>query len=117
MLAALFLEPILAGLFKIPWVQHSRGLRYAYAEWQVGSTLQIHRLAHESLGAGSWSNTTGPVPITKAGEQLAALDISNSAHPHLARSSVELAKVDYNESPVRGEASPRYSKLPTVEQI
>lgn len=117
MVCALLLESILAGLFKLPWFQHSRRLCYAYAEWQAGSTLQLQRLAHENIGAGSWSNTTGSVPVTRPKERLATFNINDSSHPRLERPSTELGKVDFNDQPVQGRASPRYSKLPNVEQI
>ncbi|KAJ8112330.1 hypothetical protein OPT61_g5274 [Boeremia exigua] len=117
MFAAALLEPILAALFRLSWLRRNRRMRYAYAEWQAGSTLQIQRLAHESTGAGSWSNTTGTVPVTRAEEKLATLDTSDPSHPRLARPSVELAKVDYIEESVQGKTPPRYSKLPGGEQI
>ncbi len=117
MFAAVLLEPILAGLFRLPWVRRNYKMRYAYAEWQAGSTLQIQRLAHESMGAGSWSNAVGTVPITRSEEKLAMLDISDPKHPRLARPSVELAKVEYIEESGQGKASPRYSKIPSAEQM
>lgn len=117
MLAAMLLEPILAGLFKLPWFQHNRKLRYAYAEWQAGSTLQLQRLAHESLGVGTWSNTTGTVPVTRGEETLATLDIRDPTHARLMRTSVELTKVDHTHDPVQWRPSVRYAKLPSAEQI
>lgn len=117
MLAGFFLEPVLAALFKLPWFQHNQKLRYAYAEWQAGSTLQIQRLAHESLGVGTWSNATGTVPVTRADEKLATLDISDSTHARLRRSSVELGKFDYTTEPVQKGPLPRYSRLPSAEHI
>lgn len=116
MFMALLLDLILGGLFKLPWFKHSQKMRYAYAEWQAGSTLQIQRLAHEGLGLGTWSNTTGTIPVTRREDNLGTLDISNIAHPRLSRPSVELAKVHYIDEHVQGKSSPRYSKLPTAEQ-
>lgn len=119
MLAAMLLEPVVAGLFKLPWFQHNRKWRYAYAEWQAGSTLQLQRLAHESLGAGTWSNTAGTVPVTRPEERLAMLDISDSTHARLMRPSAELTKLDhdYTNSSVQHRPSLRYSKLPSTEQM
>lgn len=117
MLVAFFLDFFIAGLFKLPWIKSSRKMRYAYAEWQVGTTLQIQRLAQESLGLGSWSNTTGTVPVTRKGDDLGTLDISDIAHPRLSRPSSELAKVHYVDEHVQGKSSPRYSKVPSAEQV
>lgn len=117
MLAAFLLEPVLAVLFKSSWLQDNRRLRYAYAEWQAGSTLQIQRLAHESLGVGTWSNATATVPTTQANEKLAALDISDSSHARLTRSSMELGKVDYATCSAQKGPLPRYSRVPSAEQI
>ena len=117
MLAAFLLEPILAGLFKLPWFQHNHKLRYAYAEWQAGSVLQVQRLAHESLGIGTWSNTDGTVPVTHSGEKLANLDISDPRHARLMRPDSELAKVDYTHEHVQYRPSSRYSKVPSSEVV
>lgn len=116
MLMAFLLEPIIAALYKLPWVKHNRRLRYAYAEWQAGSTLQIQRLAHESMGAGTWSKTTGSVPVTQNAEKLATLDIDNPDHPRLSRPSTELTKVHYVSEPVQDKSAPRYSRVPSAEQ-
>lgn len=117
MLAAMLLEPLLAGLFKLRWFQNSHRLRYAYAEWQAGSTLQVQRLAHESLGVGTWLNATGTVPVTQFEEKLAILDISNPGHARLVRPSVELTEVDQKDELIQARPSLRYSKLPSTEQI
>jgi hypothetical protein len=56
---------------------------YSRAEWNATSTLQLQRLAHEALGATTWSRTNEAVPITKNGEKLGVLDISDAYHPVL----------------------------------
>ncbi|KAJ4320783.1 hypothetical protein N0V94_003195 [Neodidymelliopsis sp. IMI 364377] len=117
MVAAMLLEPILAGLFKLHWFANDAKMRYAYAEWQAGSTLQLQRLAHEGVGAGTWSNTTGTVPLTQPGETLAVLDISDRTHARLVRPSVELTKVDYADTSLTKRPSVRYAKLPSSEQM
>lgn len=118
MLSGILLEPVLAAVFKLHWFQDNQKLRYAYAEWQAGSTLQIQRLAHESLGVGTWSNATGTVPITQGDEKLATLDISDLSHARLRRCSVELNKVgDTHESLQKGGLLPHYSRVPSTEHI
>ncbi|KAF2138635.1 uncharacterized protein K452DRAFT_204656, partial [Aplosporella prunicola CBS 121167] len=58
---------------------------YKNLEWLSNETLQLQRLAHEQLGAGTWSGATGGnlVPVTEHGQLLARLDASNSRHPRL----------------------------------
>jgi hypothetical protein len=119
MVAAVLLEPLLAGLFKFRWFQRNTKLSYAYAEWQAGSTLQLQRLAHESLGVGTWSNATGSVPVTAPGDALAVLDTSEYRHPRLVAPSIELAKANYAEEPIGIGAgtSAHYAKLSSSEQL
>ncbi|KZM18820.1 uncharacterized protein EKO05_0006517 [Ascochyta rabiei] len=117
MVAAMLLEPILAGLFKLRWFRRNARLSYAYAEWQAGSTLQLQRLAHESLGLGSWSNATGSVPVTAPGDALAVLDASDRGHPRLVSPSTELAKVDYAEESIGKRPSTGYAKVSSTEQF
>ncbi|KAK1749413.1 hypothetical protein QBC47DRAFT_441931 [Echria macrotheca] len=78
-LLSLKLESILA------WCLTCRGDRTKYSrlEWSANETLQIQRLAHEATGAGTWSRTTGTIPVTKPGDVLAVLDIGEPAHPRL----------------------------------
>ncbi|KAI0114114.1 hypothetical protein GGR51DRAFT_478293 [Nemania sp. FL0031] len=41
--------------------------------------------AHEKIGFGTWSEKAGTIPITKEGELLGSLDITNPKHPVLRR--------------------------------
>ena len=107
MLVAMFIETIIAGLFKLPWFNNNQRLRYAYAEWQLGSTLQIQRLAHESLGAGSWSNTAWTIPVTQREDRLATLNIGDPDRSRLSRPLVELGKVRYVEESAEGKSTSR----------
>jgi hypothetical protein len=59
---------------------------YAYLEWTTNANLQLHRLTQEELKLGTWSGCTNEVPITKADDILASLDISDLEHPILASS-------------------------------
>jgi hypothetical protein len=61
-------------------------------EWKANATLQLHRMAHEQVGSGVWSNATGAVPITSPGELLTSLDIENKEHPRLTRSEIKDTK-------------------------
>lgn len=55
--------------------------RHQHLEWTSNSTLQLQRLAHESLGLGTWSKCTGNIPITEAHELLGCLDTTDRQHP------------------------------------
>jgi hypothetical protein len=57
-------------------------------EWSTNETLQQHRLAQEGSGIGTWSHCTKSVPITRPGELLAVLDLTDCSHPRLRASEV-----------------------------
>lgn len=56
---------------------------YGDLEWSTNATLQLQRLAHEAIGMGTWRRGTEYVPVTRPGEMLGLLDISNALHPRL----------------------------------
>lgn len=58
---------------------------YSVLEWSHTSTLQLQRLAHEEAGYGSWSACDGDTPVTRPGEQLAALDLREVERPVLRK--------------------------------
>lgn len=82
MIMGTFLEEIVAGVEKL---RHHRGeqLTYAHLEWNSNATLHLQRLAHEALGLGTWSRTSESIPVTKAGDKLGVLDITDRMHPRL----------------------------------
>ena len=61
-------------------LRRKKGL-YERLEWVTNETLQMQRLVHEELGAGTWSRATEDIPITAPGELLAVLDVSDENHP------------------------------------
>lgn len=66
------------------WIQDRYGLDiHTRFEWAMNETLQLQRLAHEELGVGSWERCDGNVPITQWRDQLAVIDLEDSAHPKL----------------------------------
>lgn len=83
MFLALFIEEIFAWLCRHERFQRLDKLRYGQMEWHTNSTLQMQRLAHERLGAGTWKNGAGAVPVTGYGETLGVIDISDTKHPRL----------------------------------
>ncbi|KAI8628949.1 hypothetical protein F5Y19DRAFT_485311 [Xylariaceae sp. FL1651] len=72
------IEPILSCI-------HRRGKynQYKYLEWVTNESLQLHRLAHEGIGWGTWSRATEDVPTTKQGQVLGCLDLADPLHPRL----------------------------------
>ncbi|KAB2576410.1 hypothetical protein DBV05_g5000 [Lasiodiplodia theobromae] len=56
---------------------------YSRLEWCANETLQLQRMAHEELGAGTWHDGAEAVPYTDNGQKLATLDITNRDHPTL----------------------------------
>lgn len=58
--------------------------QFARLEWAVNGTLQLQRLAHESLGYGTWSHCDEEIPLTGDGEHLGTLDLDDLKHPRLA---------------------------------
>ena len=82
-LIGMLMESIVNLLAKIPRLAQSRRFTYARIEWQFGSTIQLQRLAHESVGSGTWSAAGSATPVTRSGEKLAAFDISDPQRPRL----------------------------------
>lgn len=57
-----------------------------YLAWTNDGSLQLHRLAHEGIGRGQWTNCTDEVPMTSSAKaKLARLDITDRKHPVLRR--------------------------------
>lgn len=70
----------------IVFVEGRRGtLKYSRLEWFTNDVLETQRLAHEELGLGTWEGCAGVsvVPVTRKGDLLAVLDISDPEHPRL----------------------------------
>ncbi len=77
-LLSFMLDPILS------WCLDRSGRhRYAKLEWSTNETIQLQRMAHEGSGMGTWSRGTNSIPVTKPGDVLAVLDITNPTHPVL----------------------------------
>ncbi|KAL1641072.1 hypothetical protein SLS58_006344 [Diplodia intermedia] len=52
-------------------------------EWGAKESLQLQRLAHESVGAGTWARCDEMVPVTSRSDRLATLDLEDVKHPRL----------------------------------
>ena len=64
-------------------IQQRRNSSYSSLEWISNDTLQLQRLAHEAVGAGTWQDVDGDFPTTAQCELLAELDVTNPMHPRL----------------------------------
>jgi hypothetical protein len=115
MLISTCLEPLLDAMVKIPWLRNSERFCYAHAEWQAGSTLQLQRLAHESLGMGSWSKTGESVPVTEPGDVLGVFDIRNPEHVRLIRPETELCKLSKDDKTNLTKRR-QYVRIPSIER-
>ncbi|KAF2870603.1 hypothetical protein BDV95DRAFT_495673 [Massariosphaeria phaeospora] len=80
MVASLVLPAIVAH------IQRRRN-PYRRLEWIVNDTLQLQRLAHEAVGAGTWTGACDDYPTTVRGEVLAELDWTDPEHPRLKASA------------------------------
>jgi hypothetical protein len=67
--------------------------RYSSLEWTTNDTLQLQRLAHEAVGAGTWKGTIDDYPTTADREMLAVLDVTDPTHPRLEAAELEVTKI------------------------
>jgi hypothetical protein len=58
-------------------------------EWTTNATLQLHRLAQEELGCGTWEDGTDDVPTERTGAMMARLDMKDMKHPVLMKTAFE----------------------------
>ncbi|KAJ2995274.1 hypothetical protein NUW58_g1320 [Xylaria curta] len=108
-LVSVLLEPILS------YFHHEKKYKqYAYLEWVTNETLQLHRLAHEEAGWGTWSNATETIPTTKEGELLAPLDLEDLSHPKLRRPLVNPENTESSISGYDNRASMSRDNRPNV---
>jgi hypothetical protein len=61
-------------------------------EWRAMSILQLQRMAHESIGSGTWLKATSETPITKPYQLLGMLDIRDKKRPLLRSKTDELVE-------------------------
>jgi len=62
------------------------------AEWNINSTLQLQRLAHEAIGAGTWGRTFSETPVTLPDQTLGTLSFKKPPmhHPYFINPDVKL---------------------------
>ena len=81
------LEVTTEPLLRFVQRRHHVGL-YQRLEWVTNETLQLQRMAHEGLGAGTWTGTADSLPTSMKDECLAKLDVSDETHPRLVFESL-----------------------------
>ncbi|GAW22620.1 hypothetical protein ANO14919_121620 [Xylariales sp. No.14919] len=80
-LTSFILEPILTCLYN----GRRKKQHYANLEWASNTSLQLHRLAHEKLEQGEWSNCVEEIPTTELDVELAGLDVTDPARPTISK--------------------------------
>lgn len=85
---------------------------YSHLEWAMNQTLQLQRLAHEEVGAGTWAGGIRAIPVTRKGEELAILDVSDPGHPRLAGPLVLKAVDSVPQTEVDSDRLPQGTKGP-----
>lgn len=113
---ATYLEELVSWItHRAPSLRTNRRFQYAFGEWQAYSTLQLQRLAHESLGLGTWSRTDESVPVTEKGDKLGVLDVTNGRHARLILPEQASAVEDHGSW--RNSHSKKYAKIPNAEEL
>ncbi|KAL9621489.1 MAG: hypothetical protein Q9160_004019 [Pyrenula sp. 1 TL-2023] len=96
--------------------QHYRANLYKSLEWVTNETLQLQRLAHEELGAGTWVGTDEDLPTTEKDEPLAILDVSDDKHPRLVYRPESQSKEKPEDSEVGKCPSPSHTARVTTQE-
>jgi hypothetical protein len=117
MLLSVFLENVISFAHTFSKVRSSQKLAYGYAEWLAGSTLQLQRQAHESLGLGTWSRTDETIPVTEPRETLGVLNTENPKYARLVRARAELSVLDEELKAAPSKKSSQYLRVPSNEQL
>jgi hypothetical protein len=61
--------------------------KYRRLQWLMDSTFQLHRVAYESAGWGSWKQENESVPITEEDNKLGLIDQSDPERPVIFRAN------------------------------
>ncbi|KAK5654567.1 hypothetical protein OQA88_7196 [Cercophora sp. LCS_1] len=93
-----------------------RETQYSKLEWSSNETPQLHRLAHEATGTGSWSRGTGMVPVTRQGDVLAVLEIDDTDHPKLRVRAESESTIESGTSNGKGEQSKLTAEVTEFEK-
>lgn len=79
MLLSLFLDS-LTGYFRSKYHKHE----YKQVQWGLDGIFQLHRLAYEAAGQGTWTRGFNSIPVTKQGDLIRVPDFRvDSRHPTL----------------------------------
>ena len=112
MLVAIFLEDLIGLLLKHTRLSNTR-LAFAHATWKANSTMQLHRLAHENLGLGTWKRTDEDIPVTGRGEVLAVYDVEERRHVRMRTPSEELDELSTLKKGLSVRVRKEYERVPS----
>lgn len=115
MLAALFMEELFELMLHHTALGKHKRLIRGLAEWQAGSILQLQRMAHESVGLGTWKRTNESIPVTEPGDSLGVLDTSNPKHARLVQASAEMNNMHTGDGIPGAKARVQYLRVPSSE--
>lgn len=117
MLVAMFLEELSEAALHHTGLGRNKNLVHGHVEWVTGSTLQLQRVAHENLGLGTWKRTDESTPVTKMGDELGVLDVSDRKHARLVRPDAELSTLHSDRGTAHARPRAQYLRLPSSEQF
>lgn len=88
----------------VVWLERRGVIKSSSADWFSNSTLQFQRMAHEELGIGDWEGCRGPgvIPVTRKGQLLGVLDVTDPEHPRLMNPAASSQKSENAASFVDG---------------
>lgn len=93
-LVSLFLDS-LAGYFRSKFRKHD----YKRIQWGLDGIFQLHRLAYEAAGQGTWTGGADSIPITKQGDLIRVPDFhSDPNHPTLRMREKQAVPAHLSES-------------------
>lgn len=79
MLLSIFLD-LLTSYFRSKLQKHE----YKQVQWGLDGIFQLHRLAYEAAGQGTWTGSFNSIPVTKKGDLIRVPDFrADSRHPTL----------------------------------
>jgi hypothetical protein len=116
MLIGVFLEDIISVLLRYPGLSSTK-VAYAHSAWLAESTLQLHRLAHENLGLGSWKRTDEAIPVTHLVVALAVLDVTDPKHARMVVPNQELEYLSPVQKDANVRARVKYERVPSSAQL
>ncbi|KAF2664606.1 hypothetical protein BT63DRAFT_443666 [Microthyrium microscopicum] len=122
-LVGLILTFVLGGVlilvsFVVPAVvgRASKNGEFAALEWNLNDPLNLHRIAHGTIGSGQWTTAGGSCPVTEH-ELGAMLDITDMNHPRLRMFDAKIQESEgfpADSKPVWHQSGSKYAEVSTT---